>query len=185
MKFLQWQIHFLFIKFLCGTPLYTLAHWLASYLLFFPSFFHVQTILGIIWFMTSPFWSSQPTPSTSPSHNLMISCLGIANFASYSSGPVRGGRMGWELVQKGKEKNAIFVCHRYLYSSSIPSESPSSVQYFSADKTVLHYNRYTSYPPSSILTMPKTKRVWSLDHKNTYMETTISGWMDKENVEYG
>lgn len=54
---------------------------------------------------------------------------------------------------------------------------------FSADKAVLHYNRYTSYPLSTILTMPKTKQVWSLDHRNIYMETTISGWMDKENVD--
>ena len=122
MKFLQWQIHFLLIKHLCGTPLYTLAQWHASYLrfFFFPSFFHVQTILGIIWLMTSPFWSSQPTPSTSPPHNLMISCLGIANFASYSSGPVRGGRMGWKLVHKGKEK----MLSLYAITTCIPPVFP-------------------------------------------------------------
>lgn len=178
LKFLQWQIHFLFIRHLYGTPLYTLAQWCASYLFFSPSFFHIHTILGIIWLMKSPLWSSQPTPSTSPPHNLMISYLGIENFASYSSGG--GGWGGATVSTERKEKMlslyAIITCIHPVF----PLNPHLLFSTFSADKAVLHYNRYTSYPLSTILTMPKTKQIWSLDHKNICMETTINGWMVKK-----
>jgi len=186
MKFLQWQIHFLFIKHLCGTPLYTLAQWHASYLLFFffqflpcpdYSWDNLAHDISILIFSTYPF--NLPTPQ---SDDLLSRDCKLCFIQFWAS---EGWEDGLKVGTQREGENAIFVCHHYLYSSSIPSESHLLFSAFSADKAVLPYNWYTSYSLSTILTIPKTKQVWSLDHKNIYMETTISGWMDKENVEYG
>lgn len=75
---------------------------------------------------------------------------------------------GWGLATVGTERKEKMLS-LYAIITCIPPVFPLNphLQFstFSADKAVLHYNRYTSYTLSTILTMPKTKQVWSLDHK--------------------
>ena len=175
-------------------------------LAFFPSFFHVQTVLGIIWLMTYPLWSSQPTPSTSLPHNLMISCLGIENFASYSSGGGGGGVQ--QLVQKGRRE--CYLCMPSLpiflqYSLWIPIFCsvpflPIKQCYITIGTPAIHFqlswqcprqNKYEALTTKTFIWKPPSvdewiKKMWSMDRMEFYSVTKkkneiltfVTTWMD-------